>query len=173
MRSGAASAAGILAKAGKGIAGAVDRAFAGDRHVFQTDKVEKRRGPVALDAFPARIDRREVPQHDRAFEDGILFDEQVHALLEEEGAAQERARRHDDDATAVGRAPVDDGLERLGVDGRAVADRAMIGDDVAFARRRRTGRRGGVEMIRQSERHEGGGGQKNPKKTGFHWRVLG
>jgi hypothetical protein len=123
------------AGSGPGEAGAVDRALAAHHHVVRPDKIQKRRGPIALDALPIRVQRREVRHHRRALEDGFLLQLEIHAGFEIKRAAHEDTRRDDQHSATVGRAPVDGGLERLGVDRGAIADCAVFGDNIAADRR--------------------------------------
>lgn len=72
-------------------AGAVDRACAGEGEVGEAVGVQEGGGASAFEAAGEFGECGVVVDVGGAFEDGVLFDEDVDALLEEEGSGEEGA----------------------------------------------------------------------------------
>src|ERR1017187_5420639 len=118
----------------------IDRPFSGDDEAGDIEGVDEGRGPHLLGALPARLHLRVVVGVGGALQHGVLFQQQVHALLQEDGAAQKCALGdHEDAAFAAGGTLVDGRLYGLGVQCFAVAHRAKVGDDIAHGAARGVG----------------------------------
>jgi len=118
----------------------VDGAFARDLEIGEAFGVDERGRPWLFGALPSGADERVIVDVGGALQDAVLFDEQIYALLQEDGARKEGAFGDDEDAAAGLRALVDGGLNGFGVDGGTVGHGAEVGDEVTAGRFGRLGR---------------------------------
>lgn len=109
--------------------GAIDGSFAGDFEIRQALSVDEGRGPLLFSAFLAGVDHGVIVNVRCAFEHAVFFDEKSGALLEEDGAAEERAFGNHNYAASGCGALIDGGLDGLGVDRVGIGDGAEVGDD--------------------------------------------
>ena len=111
----------------------VDGAFAGDDESGDIKGVDEGRGPHLLGALPTGLDLGIIVWVPGAFEHTVLLQQQVDALLEEDGSAEEGSLGDNKDAAVFGGGALVDGrLNSLGVQGFAIADGPEVGDDVAL-----------------------------------------